>query len=123
MHKKVWTELALINLERLKELGKWYLEIWEPVITDWLKLNKKIIHVVWPKYHLNNKNWKELMKKCYTNSLKLAESEWLKTIAFPSIATNIYGCPILILREWLSRMNTQLVLCYNKVLLIHNSHF
>lgn len=94
IHRKAWTELALLNLEKLKEIWKKYLEIWEPIITDWLKLKQKIIHIVWPKYDLDKDNWKVLLKECYINSLKLMEEQWYKTIAFPSISTGIYWCPI-----------------------------
>lgn len=94
IHRKAWTKLVLLNLEELKKLWKKFLEIWEPVITDWLNLKQKIIHIVWPKYHINKDNWKELLWICYLNSLKLAEKEWLNTIAFPSISTGIYWCPI-----------------------------
>ena len=36
----------------------------------------------------------ELLKQAYRNSLKLAVSKGLKTVAFPSISTGAYGYPI-----------------------------
>ncbi|MEM3162164.1 MAG: macro domain-containing protein, partial [Candidatus Bathyarchaeia archaeon] len=36
----------------------------------------------------------ELLAEAYRNSLKLAVSKGLKTIAFPSISTGAYGYPI-----------------------------
>lgn len=36
----------------------------------------------------------ELLKQAYRNTLKLAVSKGLRTIAFPSISTGAYGYPI-----------------------------
>jgi O-acetyl-ADP-ribose deacetylase (regulator of RNase III) len=36
----------------------------------------------------------ELLKQAYRNTLKLAVSKGLKTVAFPSISTGAYGYPI-----------------------------
>lgn len=35
-----------------------------------------------------------LLRNCYRNSLNLAEDNGVKTIAFPSISTGVYGFPI-----------------------------
>ncbi|HVO96162.1 MAG TPA: macro domain-containing protein, partial [Terriglobales bacterium] len=36
----------------------------------------------------------ELLAACYTNSLSLALSNKLRTIAFPAISTGVYGYPL-----------------------------
>ncbi len=36
----------------------------------------------------------ELLKQAYRNTLRLAVSKGLKTIAFPSISTGTYGYPV-----------------------------
>lgn len=55
---------------------------------------KKIIQTVGPQVNnivtIQNKND---LKNCYLNSLKLAKENNLRTIAFPCIATGLYGFP------------------------------
>jgi O-acetyl-ADP-ribose deacetylase (regulator of RNase III) len=65
------------------------------VITSGGKLNAKhVIHTVGPIWHGGTRSESELLAEAYNNSLKLAVSEGLKTIAFPSISTGAYGYPI-----------------------------
>lgn len=52
---------------------------------------KIIIHTVGPVYLKNDIN---LLKYCYINSLKIAEANNCKTIAFPAISTGVYEVPI-----------------------------
>ena len=51
-----------------------------------------IIHAVGPIYSGSSKD-PELLAQAYLNSLKLADEHNLKSIAFPSISTGIYGYP------------------------------
>ncbi len=65
----------------------------EAVITNGYNLKAKyIIHTAGPIY--NNKNDSIYLRNSYYNSLKLATNYNLKSIAFPSISTGIYGYPI-----------------------------
>jgi O-acetyl-ADP-ribose deacetylase (regulator of RNase III) len=52
---------------------------------------KIIIHTVGPRFYNGDL---DLLKNCYINSLKLAEENNCKSIAFPAIATGAYGVPI-----------------------------
>ncbi len=52
---------------------------------------KFIIHTVGPRFGVENIS---LLEDCYLNSLKLAEQNGCKTIAFPSISTGVYRVPI-----------------------------
>lgn len=55
---------------------------------------RHVIHTVGPIYADGNHGEPELLAACYRNSLKVAEENCLKTIAFPSISTGAYGYPI-----------------------------
>ena len=54
---------------------------------------KYIIHTVGPRYYYS-KNPQEILRNCYINSLKLADSLECESIAFPSIATGVFKYPI-----------------------------
>lgn len=54
---------------------------------------KHVIHTVGPVYGNHNGREAELLAACYRNSVKLAVENALKTIAFPSISTGVYGYP------------------------------
>ncbi len=53
-----------------------------------------VIHTVGPVWNGGQYGEAELLANCYRNSLKLAEENGVKTIAFPSISTGVYGYPI-----------------------------
>lgn len=53
---------------------------------------KYVIHTVGPIYSGSNQD-DELLRNCYLNSLALAKSRGLHSIAFPAISTGAYGFP------------------------------
>ena len=55
---------------------------------------KWIIHTVGPIYRDGQSKEAEFLKRCYENSLCIARSYGIKSIAFPSISTGAYGYPI-----------------------------
>jgi len=66
----------------------------EAVITTGGNLPAKyVIHTVGPVWHGGNNNEKELLANAYKNSLRLATEYEIKSIAFPSISTGVYGFP------------------------------
>jgi O-acetyl-ADP-ribose deacetylase (regulator of RNase III) len=65
------------------------------VITSGGKLKAKyVIHTVGPVWHGGKRKEAELLREAYMNSLQLAASKGLRTIAFPSISTGAYGYPV-----------------------------
>jgi O-acetyl-ADP-ribose deacetylase (regulator of RNase III) len=53
-----------------------------------------IIHTVGPVWNGGHSQEDELLRRCYSNSLSLAAQRRIRTIAFPSISTGVYGFPI-----------------------------
>ena len=53
-----------------------------------------VIHTVGPVWQGGNDGEYVALERCYTNSLTLASQEGLRSIAFPSISTGIYGFPV-----------------------------
>jgi len=55
---------------------------------------KHVIHTVGPVWHGGEQGEDELLASCYRNGLRLAVENGVKTIAFPSISTGVYGFPL-----------------------------
>lgn len=55
---------------------------------------RHVIHTVGPVWHAGRQGEAELLRRCYTNSLALAERHGIRTIAFPAISCGVYGYPI-----------------------------
>lgn len=55
---------------------------------------KHVIHTVGPIWHGGSHGEPSLLTDAYENSLELAASKKLKTVAFPSISTGAYGYPV-----------------------------
>jgi O-acetyl-ADP-ribose deacetylase len=53
-----------------------------------------VIHTVGPIYHDGSHGEPELLASCYRESLKLASAQGIKSLAFPSISTGVYGYPV-----------------------------
>ena len=66
----------------------------ETKVTKAYKLPYKyIIHTVGPRYW-SDPNPPKTLENCYLNCLKLADELGLKSIAFPSISTGVFGYPV-----------------------------
>ncbi len=54
---------------------------------------KHLIHTVGPVWKGGHANEHELLASCYYQSLKLANDNNCRTIAFPNVSTGVYGFP------------------------------
>jgi O-acetyl-ADP-ribose deacetylase (regulator of RNase III) len=64
-------------------------------ITRGYRLSAKfVVHAVGPRYRDGLHGEPELLASCYSESLKLAVANGVRSIAFPAISCGIYGYPI-----------------------------
>jgi O-acetyl-ADP-ribose deacetylase (regulator of RNase III) len=68
--------------------------------------SRHVIHTVGPVWQGGNHNEISLLAECYRNCLQLAVKHKLRSIAFPSISTGVYGFPI----EMASRIALRIIL-------------
>jgi len=54
---------------------------------------RHVIHTVGPVWNGGGKSEAETLASCYRQSLRVAESLGVRTIAFPAISTGVYGYP------------------------------
>ena len=53
-----------------------------------------VVHTVGPVWHGGQSGEEQFLKNAYWNSLKAAVDHGIRTIAFPSISTGVYGYPV-----------------------------
>jgi O-acetyl-ADP-ribose deacetylase (regulator of RNase III) len=102
-----------VVLEECRELRRTRypegLPVGEAVATTAGKLRARVvIHTVGPVYGRHNGREPELLAACYLNSLRLADENALRSIAFPAISTGAYGYP----REEAARVASETISNY-----------
>jgi O-acetyl-ADP-ribose deacetylase (regulator of RNase III) len=94
----------------------------ESRITPGFKLPAKyVIHTVGPVWNGGKRNEPALLANCYRNSLELALKNGVRTIAFPSISTGVYGYPkdqaakiaVSVMREYETRFEEIIACCFS----------
>lgn len=84
---------------------------------------RHVIHTVGPIWHGGGEHEDEFLANCYKNSFSVARLHKLRSMAFPSISTGVYGFPVeraskIALREIAAELNTNpslsvVVVCYD----------
>ena len=88
IHMAAGPNLALECRQKLEEKGMATLPTGQAIITKGYGLKAKyVIHTVGP---IHGRDDIMLLRDCYMNSLKLAEENNCKSIAFPAISTGVY---------------------------------
>ncbi len=112
--------LAAGAAELLKErekIGK--IETGQAAATPAFALNAKyIIHTVGPAWLGGDHGERKAVRKCYENSLRLARELGCESIAFPLIATGVYGFPkpdalqiaVSVFSEFLADLDMEIIL-------------
>ena len=104
-------------LKERKKIGA--IKAGQAVATPAFALDAKyIIHTVAPAWWDGQHGEKETVRECYVNSLRLAKELGCASIAFPLIATGVYGFPkadalqiaVSVFSEFLSKEDMQIIL-------------
>ncbi len=94
IHRAGGPEILQECIKIAKEIGG-RLPRGEAVATTGGNLKAKyVIHTAGPIWHGGESQEPEVLRSCYLNSLAKGLSLGVKTIAFPSISTGVYGYPV-----------------------------
>lgn len=89
IHRIAGPELA----EACRQIG--WCDTGAAVITPGFRLPARwVIHTVGPVWHGGGNDEDALLASCYRSSMEIAHDRGIRSIAFPSISTGVYGFPV-----------------------------
>ena len=95
IHRAAGPELAEALREVKRTLPGGLLETGKAVITPGFNLKARwVIHCVGPIYRREGERAAKLLASCYARAVRLCSEHELKSVAFPSISTGVYGFPV-----------------------------
>jgi len=95
IHRAAGPELLEVCRQVKKSLPGGLLRTGEAVATPAFKLKAQaIIHCVGPSYGQNGEGVWPMLESCYRRALALCRENGFRSVAFPSISTGAYGCPV-----------------------------
>jgi O-acetyl-ADP-ribose deacetylase (regulator of RNase III) len=95
IHRAAGPDLLNACLALKKKLPGGVLKTGGAVVTAGFGLTAKhVIHCVGPIYAREGSDAPALLESCYRNALAIAREHRLESVAFPSIATGVYGYPV-----------------------------
>lgn len=95
IHRAAGPALLEACKEAKKSLVGGVLPTGQAVITPGFRLKAKhVIHCVGPVYAREGEQAARLLQSCYRNALRLCGEHAVRSIAFPSISTGVYGYPV-----------------------------
>jgi O-acetyl-ADP-ribose deacetylase (regulator of RNase III) len=93
IHAAAGPELLAACREIVQERGQ--LPPGQAVITPGFDLPaRQVIHTVGPIWQGGSQNERELLASAYRSSLRLADENQARTVAFPAISCGVYGYPV-----------------------------
>lgn len=95
IHRAAGPSLLQACREVKKSLPGGRLPTGEAVLTAGFDLKARyVIHCVGPIYADAGPQAPELLASCYRNAMRLCNEHAIRTVAFPSISTGVYGYPL-----------------------------
>jgi O-acetyl-ADP-ribose deacetylase (regulator of RNase III) len=95
IHRAAGPKLLEACRKAKKSLPDGLLETGGAVLTPGFDLPARfVIHTVGPIFAQHGEGAWEFLASCYRRSLELCRQQGLQSVAFPSISTGAYGCPV-----------------------------
>ncbi len=95
IHRAAGPKLLQACRDAKRTLPSGLLPTGQAVLTPGFRLRAAhVIHCVGPVYAREGQDAPRLLASCYANALRLCREHDIRSIAFPSISTGVYGYPV-----------------------------